>query len=593
MIATSLRRSSRLVPAATLAAALAAQAPPALPTPVQGALPASTYACVHFGGFAACREATGELPLADVVTAFLARIDPSLRERHVERALEGPANGVRNVLGRVHLQPDDVRAVLSRPMTLALGRLSVEGMGPSLALVIDEGGKRREIERCFGVVEQLAAAGGAGGTAAMVDVGGVALRRFETAAGVPIFHGSIGGRFVVSNSRGYVRELIEVARGGGRSLAATGAFAPDASDGPPLAALLVDTAPFADALAPFLPYEADDWSAALGVGRLASIEASIAASPRGGSDRLRIGLHGSKDGLLKALVARPVDLGFASMCTNDTVLFAAGSLDLPAVSAAFERVVALLPAAARLEAQRQMARGLHAPELAAALASFGPRVALAVAAAKGGVPKPEVLLRVEVRDRAAAAQLLQRLERAVANAARCEWKSRAIGDREVRFCTVEIQDANVQLAPCYALLDDGVVFGSDVASLVRALRPDADAAAALAAQDDFVAMAKATNGSSGVVHVRSFRAVELGWRTVESWVFPLVDQNADQLGFDSDALPDTETMARALGTSTISFRVDDDGIEVRHHGTLAAGAWFASFGALVDEVLLRASTRTY
>lgn len=593
MITILLRRSSRSSPALVFAAALAAQAPPPVTAPVQNALPASTVACVHFGGLARCSAATRELPIAAVVDAFLDRLAPNVRERHLEGALEQPAAGVRRALQHAGLQPDDVRAVMSRPMTLAIGRLSIEGMGPSLTLVIDEGDRKNAIERCFTAAEGVAVEHGWLQPGEPVPIDGVVMRHLELPTGAPIFHGSIGGRFVVSNSRGYVREMIAVARGGGVSLGSAGRFVTTSATAPALAAILVDTAPFAAALAPFLPYEADEWSDALGIGRLEAIEATTFAQAEGGSDVLRIALHGRKDGLLKALLAQPADLDFASMCTNDTVLFAAGSVDVPAVVAAFDRVVTLLPAAAQRDVRQNLARELRSPELAAAVAAFGPRVALSVAAAKGGVPKPEVLLRVDVRDRAAAARMLQRLERVTANAAQSEWKSRAVGDREIRFCAVELPDALIQIAPCYVLLEHGVVFGSDVASLVRALRQDDEPQATLAAQADFVAMKKATAGASGVVYARTFRAVELGWRTVESFVFPLVDRNAEALGFDSEALPDTETMAKALGTSTFAFRVDDDGITVRHDGTFAFGAMLAALGALGDEVLLRASTKTY
>ena len=56
-------------------------------------------------------------------------------------------------------------------------------------------------------------------------------------------------------------------------------------------------------------------------------------------------------------------------------------------------------------------------------------------------------------------------------------------------------------------------------------------------------------------------------------------------GFGSDALPDTETMAAALGTSTFLYRVDDNGLTIENHGTFALGALLAAFGGLGDDVL--------
>ena len=71
----------------------------------------------------------------------------------------------------------------------------------------------------------------------------------------------------------------------------------------------------------------------------------------------------------------------------------------------------------------------------------------------------------------------------------------------------------------------------------------------LAAADDFVEMARSADGASGVLHVRAFRGVELGWRTVETMLYPLLDARADEVGFDSQALPDQDQLAAALGTT--------------------------------------------
>ena len=97
------------------------------------------------------------------------------------------------------LNPADIRAFASQPMTMAIGRLSIEGMGPSLCLVIEEGNQRQAINRCvrsfLGIIRRMGAE--------------VAVNRIELAGkpfyqasidGVPVFAGSINGNYCISNS---------------------------------------------------------------------------------------------------------------------------------------------------------------------------------------------------------------------------------------------------------------------------------------------------------------------------------------------------------------------------------------------------------
>ena len=126
-----------------------------------------------------------------------------------------------------------------------------------------------------------------------------------------------------------------------------------------------------------------------------------------------------------------------------------------------------------------------------------------------------------------------------------------------------------------------------------ALRSGKDAEQSLFAQEDFTKLAALAGGASGVVHLRLFRAAELGWRSLETLVYPQLDAHKDEVGFGSEALPDTETMAAALGTSTFLYRVDDDGLSIENHGTFSLGALLAAFGSLGDEVFSRASGKIY
>jgi hypothetical protein len=93
--------------------------------------------------------------------------------------------------------------------------------------------------------------------------------------------------------------------------------------------------------------------------------------------------------------------------------------------------------------------------------------------------------------------------------------------------------------------------------------------------------------------VRSFRGVEIGWRTVETMLFPLIDAQSEELGFDSEALPDSESLQKALGTTSLIYRVDDDGVTVKSQGPMTLGALLAAVGAAADEVLSRATGKVF
>ncbi|MCA8976879.1 MAG: hypothetical protein KDC98_19305, partial [Planctomycetes bacterium] len=111
----------------------------------------------------------------------------------------------------------------------------------------------------------------------------------------------------------------------------------------------------------------------------------------------------------------------------------------------------------------------------------------------------------------------------------------------------------------------------------------------LATQPDFTAMRQATAGAFGVLHLRLFRASELGWRAVETMAFPQLDAHQDEIGFGSEALPEGEDLAKALGTSTVAAFVDENGFTLKNHGTLGLGSYLAGVATVLEDVLRRAS----
>ncbi|MBL9078309.1 MAG: hypothetical protein JNL08_12440 [Planctomycetes bacterium] len=574
--------------------ALAAQAAPRDPAAL---LPTSTYAVVRFGGLGACRTAAGELPASALVLGCLARLPAEVRQRHFERGLDEAAATAQDLLQRSGFAPEDVRAVLGRPMALAVGRPTLFGMGPSICLCVDQGSSEAAFARCRAALRDLVAANLPGVAFVEERIDGLDVELLQVPEAPPLYVAAIGGQLVLTNSRGYLGEVAAVAAGQAPSLASRLAEAPDAAAGPLLAGLFVDAGALAASLAPHLPYEADALADALGLGA----PSTIAASCRAGLDRLQVGIGGRADGLCKVLLRGPTRLDFAAACSPNTVLFGAGSVDAPGLVRAWRGFAALLPPAARHELQREFGREFGrlfadlgtTPAAAERLtAALGPQVQFALALEKGALPKPELLCHVAVRDADTVAAALQRLE------ARCaehglEWRERPAGDAVIRFCNVRLGGDGPQLSPCYVLRADGLWCASDAAALARALRQGEAPDASLAAQPDFAAVVAAARDCSGVLHLRLFRTAELGWRSLETLAQPALDARRDELGFGAEVLPDGEEAAAALGCCTWSYRIDDRGVTVEARGTLTLGAVLASLGALADAVLARAGARVF
>lgn len=590
----------RVVLAASFGSMLLAQGPAATARAIEDVLPASTYAALRFGGLGACSQAAQGLPLHPVLQNFLQRVPAEVRDEHLDRQLESAAQHVQQTLQQVGIRPADLRAVLGQPMVLAFGRLSVEGMGPSVALLVEEGQAGEALHRLVEAGLQMVPHA----VGAPAELGGIAVRTVQIEDGPPVFLASVAGHFVATNSRGYLKEVAAVAAGAQPGLVKASALTDlrGRLPAPALAALFVNLQSLMATFAPHLPYEADDFAQALGMGRLDSIYAAATAGSQGGSDLLHVGMGGSEKGLMKALVAAPADLAFARGCSPNTVVFAAGSFDAPAVVDAFERFARLLPAELRTEMVDELGAelgrelrgmGSSSQEVEAILRAFGNQVGIALALEKGPVPKPELLVRMAVRDAAVVAPLLTKLEAMVAEQAGVQWQTRKVGEHAVRFCSIPLPEAKLQLSPSYVLLGDALWFASDTAALVRALRQGENVEQSLFAQPDFTTMATLADGASGVLHLRLFRAAELGWRSLETLAYPQLDAHKDEVGFGSEALPDTETMVAALGTSTFFYRVDDRGLTVENHGTFSLGALLAAFGGVGDDVLARAGGKTY
>jgi hypothetical protein len=584
-----LLRSSRLAVACSFGLALSAQSRPSAPRPVEDVLPPSTYAAACSAGLAAHVEAANGSSLAPLVRQLLEQLPSELRERFVEKELTRLADQVQADLQRDGWRPADLRALLARPMALAIGRLTIEGMGPSVALVVDEGDAGPALRRVRDLV--LRQLPGRDRQVDEVRIGDHTAQVSRAPEQPPLFTASIGGYFVATNSRPYLRELAEVLAGAPAwtKTSRLGALRAELGERP-LVSAFVDARQLTSWLQPMLPYETAAYADVLGLGAIDAIYAATTTS----SDHVHIGLGGSARGLCKAAWSQPVDLSFVGACSPNTVFLAAGSLDLGALFPATRKLIDLLPSPAGEELQRELvgafrSAGTNARHVENVLAALGTQVAMALSLEKGPVPKPELLLRVAVRDAERLLPMLRHVEEAVAQRG-LEWKTRELDAHRIRYVQVPFAEANLQLSPCYVLHDGALWISSDTAALVRMLRQtEAELAQAADMQQLAVHAAKA----SGVVHVRSARAVELGWRSLAGLLSAQLNEHRDELGVGSEVVPDGEQVAAALATTTMTWRVDERGVTLANHGPLRLGTLWTGIAALVDEVLQRASGRVF
>ena len=100
-----------------------------------------------FGGLERCTGAVREHATATLVQELLKMLPKELLESQLGSKLDEAAAGLREGLEQGSLSPTVLRSVLQRPMAIGVGRLTIRGMGPSLALVVDEGNAGGDLDK--------------------------------------------------------------------------------------------------------------------------------------------------------------------------------------------------------------------------------------------------------------------------------------------------------------------------------------------------------------------------------------------------------------------------------------------------------------
>ncbi|MGE3174782.1 MAG: hypothetical protein AB7O97_19285 [Planctomycetota bacterium] len=589
---------SLLLPLGLLAAVAPAQTGRSGP---QDVLPASSYAAAAFCGLERCTGSVDAHDAAAMVRQFLQRLPDETYQRHVGTWLTRISTQLRRGLERGGVSPTSVRALLQRPMALGVGRPTLRGMGPSLALVIDEGEAGADIDALFDLLAQVLRHEEPELREEPLQLEGAAVRmlRGGQLPTVMLAHGR--GLAVLTNSEGYLREILSTAAGRQPGLAKSSALAAsrDRLGAAPLVEVFVHTQPVVSMLDPLLPYEAAELGRALGVSSLDGIYAAMAPSGGGTVETLDLMLRGDPSGLLKAALSGGADLGAAAFCSDETLAFGSLHLDPLATVKAVDRLLAMLPEEARDEVQRDLGRemkgafrqlGATPQEVQQLLAALGGSVSVAMTMGKGAVPIPEALLIVPVRDEAVVQRWIERVQQLAVAKGGVEWRSRDADGTTIHYCRLH---EGVPLSPSFVLTNGYLLASTTTGVLTDALKQRDDADTSLARCRDFAAAASQNTGAAAFLHLRPSRGVENNWRMLETFALPQLDRFAEQIGFGRDALPDQEAIVRAAGEITLSVTVDADGVRLRSRSNLGLGGMVVGGAVLLDELLQRAAGKIY
>ncbi len=323
----------------------------------QDCLPTSSYLAAAFGGLDGCSAAVSSHEAARLVLAVLPKLRPEITAE-IDKGIERSVQEVKSHLAEAGISAGVLRAVLRRPMALGMGRITLRGMGPSLALVIDEGPAAGDVDAFVQTAMDLLQKRDDDFSIGEADSAGIHCRTLAHAKGPTVMFARMGGMYVITNSEGYLAEIAAVQNGQAAPLAAKSTLAAQRAElgTAPLLEVYAHTGPLFAMVEPLLPYEAAALGDALGVRSLGGIYAGVGSLRGGTAEVVDLAIDGAAGGMLKAAFAGKADLGAAEYCSADTIAFATLHLDPMATIAGFDAMLEQIPAPAAAEARRNIGR---------------------------------------------------------------------------------------------------------------------------------------------------------------------------------------------------------------------------------------------
>ncbi|MHC5062526.1 MAG: hypothetical protein ACYTG5_00970 [Planctomycetota bacterium] len=576
-----------LAPSAALALCLVlptSQAYKVVPVRAETALPATTFASVHFAGLGACQEQGGELGLIKLVERLLPEFDPAMlpaeanqQAAQAVREIEMAIQQMDQQLAQVGMDRAKVAALLNGPMALGLSRMTfMDGeIVPSMAMVMDvsadHAAAEHVVQLALGAILQEA---GEWVDYEAEDLGGTELHLFMPKGQ----DGSIGmaltDRYLIlSNSAGYARDCIRTAHGELASLIDDAGLehARSRLGDDELLSVYLNTGLLSGWIEMFLPYEVDAVTDALGCRDIDGIYLAIGAGDSRSKEVLHLGVRGPETGLIRSLLA-PASHRAAAMCPKDTVLYATSGVDPKGMLQAVHRVIESLPRSLQKEIMSAVNEGSHElEEVHQALALFGPEITIAVPmiGAQGMIPQSLVFID-SGRPEKAMKMILGMVEQQG-----MEIKTARFRDGEIHYTS--IPTAIGQLSPAMIAHDGMVILASDLRALKAAIGRGEQNRRNLTSSESFVATMEEHKGATKLATLRFGDNISQIWGTLLPFLERQLEKQ-DQLQLPPEILPDEDELREILSDVVLTLTADDSGIAFRAEEPIGLGMVLASAG---------------
>ncbi|MEZ5966318.1 MAG: hypothetical protein R3F56_20955 [Planctomycetota bacterium] len=511
--------------------------------------------------------------LGDVGTKNLQALGAQRGQRELEKAQQA--------LARLGISATEVRGLLDGGLALGVGRpvFMGENMLPSLALVALA--RDDAAARPFSPLIDRLAQNAPNAVRSTQVIGGVEFARLDLPRHGQVLYGTRGRYCLIGNSPGYLAECLACLQNQTPSLAKDACLEQGRGllRGKRMASLLVNARPFAQALAPLLPYEAATLGQALGITGAPELFVGLAHDGKNACDLLDLTLPGPTDGLLKTLLSKPVSNHAARWVKRNTALFASFAFDVDAAKEAFARTLHALPPGAEHELRRELGRefrGKRLQLLEDVLGALGGEISIALDLPQPLPPFVTFTVFAKVRDMDKAEGLLRQV---ASDAHLGEVRYEEIDGAKVWSTDVRMRD--MRISPTVAL-HDGWLVASNFSNVVkRHLRSGELGDDALASDPRFVAATKVAPHAGIFLTARFQAAVDAYWGLASTGI----RAGANRLGFEPDEIPDAEAVCAAIDDVVLAATATERGFTVRVQQPLGLGTLLPAGAAALDWLL--------